>query len=155
MRKASILAFGLASLGAAADDPPGFLLLKAPELRGMETQLARKLTPQKSASEQIEDFGTHLFMVAHLEASGAAEIHENMADIFVVQTGEATLTVGGKVLEAKTTAPGEIRGAAIEGGVTKKMEAGDVAHIPAGTPHHTQVTAGQQVTYLVIKVRAK
>ena len=149
----SVLA--LAGIAACADDPPGFVLFKASELKGMQQQLARKLTPQKTATQQLNNFGTHSVMMAHMEASGVAEIHETVTDIFIIQSGEASITVGGKVVDAKSTAPGEVRGTSIQGGVTKKVGAGDVVNIPVGTPHHTQVAPGQQVTYLVVKVRAK
>jgi hypothetical protein len=53
----------------------------------------------------------------------------------VIQSGEATLVVGGKVIEPNTIEAGEIRGKSIEGGVKKKIMQGDVIHIPAGAPH--------------------
>jgi mannose-6-phosphate isomerase-like protein (cupin superfamily) len=146
----AVLLLALAGFAAGADDPSGFILLTSSELRNIDQQLAQKLGAQKSGTQQIRDYGTHLMLLAHVEATGQAEIHENMTDIFVIQSGEASLTVDGK-----STAPGEIRGTSIEGGVTRKLGAGDVVNIPAGTPHHTQVGPGQKVTYLVIKVRAK
>jgi mannose-6-phosphate isomerase-like protein (cupin superfamily) len=149
------LLFMLAVFGLCADDPPGFVLFKASEIKGMQQQLAQKLTAQKTATQQFNNFGTHSVMMAHMEASGVAEIHETVTDIFIIQSGEASITVGGNVVDAKGTAPGEVRGTSIQGGVTKKVGAGDVVNIPVGTPHHTQVAPGQQVTYLVVKVRAK
>jgi len=145
----------LAGFAVGADDPPGFALFKSSDLRNIEQQLAQKLGPGKSGSEQLGNYGTHTMMLAHVEATGQAEIHENLTDIFVVQNGEASLTVGGRLVGGQTTAPGEIRGTSIEGGVTKKLGAGDIVNIPAGTPHHTQVGPGQKITYLVIKVRAR
>ncbi len=155
MLRTSVLLFALLGLAVCADDPPGFAHFRTADLRAMEKELAQKLTPQKLATQQLNNFGTHSIMMSHLEASGVAEIHETLTDIFIIRSGEATLTVGGKVLDAKTSAPGEIRGTAIAGGVTKKLVAGDIVNIPAGTPHHTQVAPGQQVTYMVVKVRAK
>jgi mannose-6-phosphate isomerase-like protein (cupin superfamily) len=90
-----------------------------------------------------------------MEASGQAEIHENVTDVFIIQSGEASLTIGGNLIGRQTTAPGEIRGTALEGGATRRMEAGDIINIPAGTPHHTQVEPGKKVTYFIVKVRAK
>jgi mannose-6-phosphate isomerase-like protein (cupin superfamily) len=151
---AALLA-ALAGFAVGAGDPPGFTLLKSSDLKSAEQQLAQKLGPQKSGSQPLGDFGTHTMALAHVEATGQAEIHENMTDIFIVQSGEASLTVGGKLVDAKRTAPGEIRGTSIEGGVTKTLGAGDIVNIPAGTPHHTQVGSGQKITYVVMKVRVK
>ena len=155
MRKIAVMLCGLAVLAVAAGDPPGFVLFKSSDLKNIDQQLGQKLTPQKTATQQLENFGSHSMMIAHMEGSGQAEIHENLTDIFIIQSGEANLTVGGKVLGGQTTAPGEVRGTSIEGGVTKRLGAGDIVHIPAGTPHHTQVEPGQKVTYFVVKVREK
>ena len=52
--------------------------------------------------------------MAHREGSGEAELHETQADVFVVQSGEATLVIGGTVVDPKTTVPNEIRGPSIK-----------------------------------------
>ena len=104
------------------------------------------------ATEQLGNFGKHSLMAAHRQGSGESEVHETVADIFIVQTGEATLVVGGKVVGGKTTAPGEIRGTAIQGGEKRKLGPGDIAHIPANTPHQVLLDSGKQFTYLIVKV---
>jgi mannose-6-phosphate isomerase-like protein (cupin superfamily) len=76
-----------------------------------------------------------------------------MADLFVVTSGETTMTVGGIIVDPVNTSAGEIRGKSINGGVTKKLAAGDVVHIPAKMPHRLSVDAGKVCTYLVFKVR--
>ena len=93
--------------------------------------------------------------MAHRETDGEAEIHEGLSDVFFVISGEATLVVGGKAIGLKTTGPGELRGTSIQGGVSKKLGAGDVVNIPPKTPHQTLVKAGQKITYFVVKVKAK
>jgi len=54
---------------------------------------------------------------------------------------------------AKTTAPGELRGPSIEGGVRQKLSAGDVVHIPAKTAHQLLLDQGAKMTYFVMKVK--
>jgi mannose-6-phosphate isomerase-like protein (cupin superfamily) len=56
------------------------------------------------------------------------------------------------VVDGKTTAPNEIRGASISGGTEIKLSAGDIVTIPAKTPHQMKVDPGKQVTYFVAKV---
>jgi hypothetical protein len=70
----------------------------------------------------------------------------------IIQTGEATLRVGGELVDAKQTRPNETLGSAVRGGVEKKLSAGDIVHIPAGMPHQMLVPAGKQVTYMVFKI---
>ena len=47
---------------------------------------------------------------------GEAEIHENVADVFMVMEGGSTFVSGGTVTGGKTTAPGEIKGTGVDGG---------------------------------------
>jgi mannose-6-phosphate isomerase-like protein (cupin superfamily) len=144
----AFLVVALASVLGA--DPPGFLQLNKTSLQALEKNLAAKLDANKSATHRVGEFGNHLIMVAYRESDGEAEIHDSQNDIFVVQSGEATLIVGGTVQDGRNTAPGETRGRAISGGEKKQLGPGDVVHIPAKTPHQTLVAQGKHVTYLVI-----
>ena len=85
-------------------------------------------------------------------SSGQAELHETQADIFIVESGEGTLVVGGTVVDPKTISPHEVRGTSVKDGVTKQLRPGDIVHIAAKTPHQVMVPAGKQITYFVAKV---
>lgn len=98
--------------------------------------------------------GARNYMVhaSRRDAAGMAELHELDADIIYVLDGTATFVTGGTISESRSIAPGEIRGASIQGGETRKLVKGDVIIVPAGTPHwFQQVTA--PFTYYVVKVR--
>jgi mannose-6-phosphate isomerase-like protein (cupin superfamily) len=84
---------------------------------------------------------------------GEAEIHSEWDDVMTVQEGTATLLHGGRVQGGRETAPGELRGGRIDGGTRQVLAPGDVAVIPAGTPHQVLVPAGGSIRYLVTKVR--
>jgi len=140
---------------ALAADPAGFTIWKSAELKGYEKKLAPKMDAQKVATQNLSNYGNHLAMVAHREASGQAELHVHTVDVFVIETGEGTVVVGGTIPDGKTTAPGEVRGANVEGGSKHAVAAGDVVHIPANTPHQMLVDAGKEVTYFVVKVETK
>src|SRR5947208_9258028 len=99
---------------AAVDDPAGFAQWKSSELKGFEKKLAPKINEHKVASDTLAKFGNHSVMVAHREGNGQAELHETQADVFFVQSGEATLVVGGTVVDPKNSAPHEILGASIK-----------------------------------------
>ena len=80
-------------------------------------------------------------------------MHEKLADLFCVLAGKATLVTGGVLNGARTIAPGETRGVSIEGGTRQTLRAGDVAHVPAGTPHQMLVKVEDTFTALVMKVQ--
>lgn len=143
-----------AALPLVAAEPEGVVLWTASELKAFGRKLAPKMNERKIASERLATFGNHYTMVAHREGDGEAEVHEKEADFFVVQSGAATLVVGGAVVDGRTTTPGEIRGPSIKGGEKKPLAAGDVVHIPAKVPHQLLVPAGKEFTYFVIKVQA-
>lgn len=122
------------------------LLARAGHLR----QLARE--GDGSASETLTKYPHHHTMLAFREKSGGGELHQNFADMFTILDGHATLITGGEVVDAKTTAPGEIRGSSVKGGTAQELKAGDVVHIPAGVAHQMQLAAGDTITYFVVKV---
>lgn len=133
-----------------AADPPGFAYWSASDLREVTHKLASK--GGKFASQPLEKFGNHYTMLAHRQADGEAELHETEADLFVVESGNATLIVGGKIKDGKTSAPNEIRGPSIDGGSKKTLAQGDIVHIPAKTPHQLLLNGSKEFTYFVMKV---
>jgi len=142
-------------LSAQTDDPKGFAIWTVEDLGTHSEQLQQKMDQGRSASETLADYGNHKIMLSHREASGLAELHERMADIFVVEDGEATLVVGGEIENRKTVSPGEVRGSGITGGARHRLGKGDTVHIPAGIPHQVLVDAGKKFTYFVVKVESR
>jgi mannose-6-phosphate isomerase-like protein (cupin superfamily) len=147
------LMFLLCVLPVIGAEPAGYKYWSAAELKGFAKTLAPKINAQKVATDRVGEFGNHYALVAHREGNGEAEFHETEADLFVVSSGTATLIVGGTMANAKTTAPGEMRGPSIEGGTRQKISAGDVVHIPPKTAHQVLLEPGAQFTYFVLKVK--
>lgn len=84
------------------------------------------------------------------EGPGVAEVHDWETDVVYVLEGSATVVTGGTVMEGKVTEPGQLRGAAIQGGQTRRIGKGDVVVIPAGVPHWFKEVSGP-LTYFVVK----
>lgn len=150
--KTIVLASLFLILPCAAQAPQGYAYFSGPQLKAYEKKLAPKIDAKKVSNEQLGRFGNHLFLITHRQGSGESEIHEKQDDIFIVQSGSATVIVGGKVVGGRTTAPGEIRGTSIEGGVRQKLGPGDIVNIPARTPHQVVFDGDKQFTYLIVKV---
>jgi mannose-6-phosphate isomerase-like protein (cupin superfamily) len=106
-----------------------------------------------SASEILSDLGNHKFEILRRDGSGAGELHQNWTDIFVVQSGEATILYGGTIENAKDTGNGEIRGPSHVGGKSQKVGAGDVLVMPPGVAHQTIVEPGKSFFVLIVKVQ--
>src|SRR3989442_841757 len=97
---------------------------------GAHEKALHKAMKDGIASETLGNWGNHLLLKTRREASsGQAESHEKQADLIVVQSGQATIVIGGKIVNGKTTAPNEIRGTSIEGGESQPLKAGDIVHV--------------------------
>ena len=146
------LALLLAGFAVSAGDPAGFYLWKSAEIKGMGKTLAGKMNDKHVASQTIASHGNYSFMVAHREGNGEAEWHATQADIFFVESGSASIIIGGELVDGKTTAPNEMRAPSIKGGTEKQLAAGDVVTIPAKVAHQVKMDAGKEFTYFVVKV---
>ncbi len=135
-----------------AGDPPGFYAWKGSDLKAYSKSLAPKIDAKKLATQTLGAFGNYSTIIVHREGPGEAEYHATQADIMFVQTGEATMIYGGNLVDAKNTAPNEMRAASISGGTEKKLGPGDVLTIPPKVPHQVVVEAGKEITYFTVKV---
>lgn len=126
---------------------PPLLLERAAYLRKMAKH------GDGSASETLKEYPQHFVMLSFRSRSGEVEVHERFADLFIVLAGAATLVTGGTVAGARIVGPGETRGNSIAGGTQQNLRPGDVAHVPAGTPHQMLLKGDETITSLVMKVQ--
>ena len=92
---------------------------------------------------------------------GVAAVHFKVTEIYHVTDGAATLVTGGTMVNAKTRPADAISvrledgpgssGTGIQGGVSRRIKAGDVVVIPAGVPHWFSQIEGS-ITYVVVRV---
>jgi glc operon protein GlcG len=94
----------------------------------------------------------YMIHASRREKPGMAEVHVKDADLIYVMEGSATFVTGGNMVDGKTVAPDEIRGASIKGGQTRHLAKGDVIIVPRGTPHQFAETTNPFL-YYVVKVR--
>ena len=146
-----LIALGLA-LPLIGAEPAGYQYWSAAQLLGAERALAPKMTAQKVASERAGTFGNHYALLLHREGSGQAELHEHQADVMMIQSGSATLVIGGTIAKSRATGRGELRGPSIDGGTKQKIAAGDIIHVPSKTAHQILLDQGQQLNYFTLKV---
>src|SRR5229473_4309114 len=92
---------------------------------------------------------------------GVSAVHFKVTEIYHVMDGAGTLVTGGTMVNAKTRPPDSTAvkledgpgasGTAIQGGVSRRIKAGDVVIIPAGVPHWFSEIEGS-ITYVVVRV---
>jgi mannose-6-phosphate isomerase-like protein (cupin superfamily) len=134
-------------------DVQGFKHYPSGDLKAKERELAARIDSNNVSFIRLDDFGTSQTFLVHRAGSGDAELHDHIGDYFVVQSGSATLVVGGQMKGARVTEPGESRGSGIDGGNRTKIGPGDIVHIPSKQPHQLLIEPGRPFTYVIIKVK--
>ena len=150
------LAAGFLVVPALAADPVGFAMWKQEELKQRDQALSKKVGADHSARETLADYGDHRFRLLYRDADGLPEQHDNTVDVVIVQSGEGTLVLGGKMinLKASPVGLGEYVGTGIEGGERHALAPGDLVHIPAKIPHNFVIAKGKHITYVLVKFPA-
>jgi mannose-6-phosphate isomerase-like protein (cupin superfamily) len=132
----------LAAAALAADAPSTPRYFKPAEVDAARAK-------GETGSVLLEDIDFKV-LASRRDKPGQSEVHVTDTDIFVVIDGQATIVLGGKVIDPKETAPGEIRGSGIEGGTDYLLEKGVVLTVPRNTPHWVRETQ-PGFRYYVIK----
>jgi mannose-6-phosphate isomerase-like protein (cupin superfamily) len=152
-----LLALVVPALVVAAQEaaPPGFEQWTTASLKqdGQKLRVDATTDPHHFAVELLADFPNDSAMLVHRESDGQAEWHETQADVFFVQSGSATLVVGGTLMNGETVSPHEKRNGTIQGGARRKLSAGDIIRIPARTPHQLLLEGSPEFNYFVVKVK--
>ena len=119
------------------------------------TQLSLIGDALSRAGSSGRTFGGHPsfhYVESRRDRDGSVEIHDQWVDLTIVQSGRATLVVGGEVTGGALASGGEHRGGTIVGGAARSVAAGDFFVVPAGVPHQFQIAHGDSIRYLTIKV---
>lgn len=156
LRSAIFIAI-IAATVAKAQELNGFGMWKASDLKAIEAQLDHEIRPDHSARRTLGDYGNHRVRLIHRVGTGAPEFHSNFADLWIVESGQGTLVVGGTLVDAQPlsgeeTLPGDMTGTSIKGGDRRQMAAGDIVHVPPNTPHQAIVPTGGQITYIRVAI---
>ena len=141
----------LAALPLLAADPEGFAAYKSADIQAHVK--AAKLDAHKVGLDRAGNWGNHGLLFIRREGDGEVETHDNQVDVITVISGAGTLIVGGTPSGMHQTAPGEMRGASINGGTRVAMAPGDVFHVPAKVPH--QMLVPKSLVFQVVKVDVK
>jgi mannose-6-phosphate isomerase-like protein (cupin superfamily) len=91
-------------------------------------------------------------ILANRRQAGPAEYHDHTNHVFIIVEGEATLITGGTMVDAKRTAPDQMRAPSIDGGETHHLVKGDVITIPAKTPHWFKDVPTKTVAYYAVNI---
>ena len=116
--------------------------------------LTDKPGPGAKTAFPVDHENYYVEYASRSDTGNVPEVHVHWTHYIQVLSGEASLTYGGTVSNAKETAPGQIRGDAIAGGTSMVVPTGDFLQIPAGLPHLFVATRpGVKFHYVVFNTR--
>jgi mannose-6-phosphate isomerase-like protein (cupin superfamily) len=142
--QARVLALSLLTASAMA-----YVALRAEPTSGVTFVPAATVDAAFAKGTPLIETGLYKIHASRREAPGVAEVHVKDTDIIYVLAGTATVVTGGTVVDGKTTAADEMRGASIRGGVEQRLAKGDVFIVPNGVPHRFTNTSNPFLYYVV------
>jgi mannose-6-phosphate isomerase-like protein (cupin superfamily) len=150
--KVNLFLVVLCSVALRGADPSQPLFWNATQQKDFDKQALSKLNADRHlGTERLLDSA----FVAFRNGNGEAELHEKLADLLMIRSGEGTVVVGGKMVDGKPSGADEVRGKSIEGGTRYPIAAGDILYIPANTVHQFLVEPGKSFTAMVVKITPK
>jgi hypothetical protein len=153
-------AIGISQSGGGQETLGGMVLrLQAPTNKAVDWPVAnlnagfKEMVGKKLESQRILEAGVYNFNLRRETAPEPdATAHGKKADLYLIRSGEATLTTGGELVNAKPPSgpEGDVDGSGIRNGISRTVKAGDVVFIPAGLPHQITAVDGE-VQFLLFR----
>src|SRR5262245_15912792 len=113
----------------------------------------KEMTAKKLETYRILEGGVFNFnMRRETAAEEGAGTHGKKADLYLIRSGEATLTTDGELINPKAAggAEGDVDGSGIRNGKSRTIRTGDVIFIPPGVPHQITAVNGE-VQFLLFR----
>lgn len=113
----------------------------------------QEMVQRKLESQRVLEGGAFNFNLRReTAAEEGATAHGKKADLYLIQSGEATLTTDGELINPKPPEgpEGDRDGSGIRNGVSRVVKAGDTIFIPAGVPHQITAVNGE-VQFLLFR----
>jgi len=152
--------YGQAGRGAAPTTLGGMTLrLPAPTDKTVDWPAAsisagfKEMVAQKLETSRILEGGVFNFNVRRESAAEeGAGTHGKKSDLYLIRSGEATLTTDGQLVNPKPAGgtEGDVDGSGIRNGKSRVVRTGDVIFIPAGVPHQITAVNGE-VQFLLFR----
>ena len=117
-----------------------------------QQQVAAAFAKNAKLVEGSAGHAVYQVLTARRDGPGEVEVHALDTDIIYVIKGTATFVIGGKALDARNSAPNEIRAKSSQGGTPHHLGPEDIIVIPPKVPHWFEAVQ-PPFLYLVVKVR--
>lgn len=152
----AVLAIFIASLAASAQIRQPSTAIRPFLVKSKQSiaDLEKKLSTDNKVEDLIGGAGMETRVAIQHDKSRSGdmvELHDKSDDVYYVLKGEATLELGGKLVDPKEATPGEWKAKTVIGAQSVVIKAGDLIMVPRGTPHRRTVT-GKGFSMILIKI---
>jgi mannose-6-phosphate isomerase-like protein (cupin superfamily) len=153
--------------GTAAETSRPATDVTAEQIHAVVNQEIADGKPVDDRSIRVVDAGGHNVGIGVVYrvgpgTAGRSASHDKVTEVYYMIEGAGILVTGGthvnperragtSIVVSGINGPG-ISGDAIHGGVSRRIKAGDMVIIPAGTPHLWSTVEGKSMTYVVVRL---
>jgi mannose-6-phosphate isomerase-like protein (cupin superfamily) len=135
-----------------AADPTMPVVWSAKQLAAVDAKVRASVDPAGHIGiERLLDSASFIYR----DGPSEAEVHQKLADFITVRSGTGEILIGGTIVNARTSAPDELRGSSIAGGTRYTFSAGDALYVPANTVHQFFVKPGGSFSVTIVKITPK
>ena len=128
-----------------------YKVTKKSELAALAASIRTGKTSLLVAGGWDQNYASGVVVIDHV--IGKAEIHDKMRDVWYILSGQARFKLGGKMINPKSSKPGEWAAEALRHPEIVEVSVGDVIDIPPGTPHQIDALE-ERIEAFLIKVPA-
>ncbi len=146
--------------GQAPQAPvPAVFISKEEHETTLKESIAKNVVDQPIKATEVPGGKASVAMLYRSKPEVSALIHDYVTETYYILSGSGTIVTGGSLGTPKPTDLTRVNAGMSQtgtrvGGVSKKVKAGDIVIIPAGTPHSFSELDGP-ISYLVYRFEPK
>ena len=149
----------LLSLSAEQAPIPAVFISQDEHVAVLKEQVAKNVVDQPIKATDVPGGKASVAMLHRVKPEASALIHNVVTETYYILSGSGTIVTGGSLGDAKPydltrLNAGMSQQGTRQGGESRKVKAGDIVIIPAGTPHSFSALDGP-ISYLVYRFEPK
>ena len=149
----------LLSISAEQAPIPAVFISQDEHVAVLKEQIAKNVVDQPIKATDVPGGKVSVAMLHRVKPEASALIHNVVTETYYILSGSGTIVTGGSLGDAKPydltrVNAGMSQQGTRQGGESRKVKAGDIIIVPAGTPHSFSALDGP-ISYLVYRFEPK
>lgn len=149
----------LLSLSADQAPVPAVHISKEDHEAVLKEQISKNVVDRPIKASEVLGGKASVAMLHRVKPEAGALIHDRVTETYYIVSGSGTIVTGGTLGSPKPTDLSNVNAGMSQtgtrqGGESRRVKAGDIVMIPAGTPHSFSALDGP-ISYLVYRFEPK